>query len=63
MIDLTARLLAGVLRELSGAEAVARVLRAVLPWVRFLPAGAVDELVQEFIDTTQAAAEINNVAR
>lgn len=62
VIDLTARLLAGVLRELGGPEAVGRVLPAILPWVRFLPADAVDELVQEFIETTRAAAEINNVA-
>jgi hypothetical protein len=62
VIDLTARLLAGVLRELGGAEAVARVLPAALPWMRFLPADAVDELVTEFVETTGAAAGIHNVA-
>jgi hypothetical protein len=62
VIDLTARLLAGMLSELGSAEAVRRVLPSVLPWIRFLPADAVDEFVSEFIETTLAAAEMNNVA-
>jgi hypothetical protein len=61
VIDITARLLAGVLEE-AGPDVVRKVLPAVLPWVRFLPADAVDEMVSEFIDTTHAAAEVNNPA-
>jgi hypothetical protein len=62
VIDLTARLLAGVLQEMGSVAVIRRVLPTVLPWVRFLPDDAVDELVTEFIDTTYAAAEVNNVA-
>lgn len=62
VVDLTARLLAGVLREVGNVDAISRLLATVLPWTKFLPADAVDELAVEFMDTTQAAAELNNVA-
>ena len=38
VIDLTARLLAGVLRQHGGADLIRRVMPAALPWLRFLPA-------------------------
>lgn len=62
VVDLTARLLAGVLREHGGADLIRQVLPSVLPWMRFLPAGAVDELAAEFVATTYAAASVNNMA-
>ncbi len=62
VVDLTARLLAGILRESGGADLIRQVLPTVLPWVRFLPSGAVDELASEFVETTWAAAELNNMA-
>lgn len=62
VIDLTARLLAGVLREQGGADMIRHVLPTVLPWVRFLPSTAIDELVAEFVETGHAAAAVNNLA-
>ncbi|MDG4790735.1 hypothetical protein O7626_40990 [Micromonospora sp. WMMD1102] len=39
-----------------------RALRhSVLPWIRILPADAVDELVAEFVETVRAAAAVNNM--
>jgi hypothetical protein len=61
VIDLTARLLAALLAENGGADLIRRVLPTILPWVRFLPAGAVDELAVEFVATTRAAAAVNNM--
>jgi hypothetical protein len=62
VIDLTARLLAGVLHESGGAELVRHVLPTVLPWVRFLPAEAQDELATEFMEVARAAAAVKNMA-
>jgi hypothetical protein len=62
VIDLTARLLAGVLREIGGVDMIRQVLPGVLPWVRFLPVDAVDQLATEFVETTHAAAALNNMA-
>jgi hypothetical protein len=62
VVDLTARLLAGVLRERGGAELIRQVLPSVLPWTRFLPPAAMDELAAEFVETTYAAAAMNNMA-
>lgn len=62
VVDLTARLLAGVLREHGGAELLRQVLPSVLAWTRFLPPAAIDELAAEFVETTQAAAAVNNMA-
>src|SRR2546430_11960523 len=60
VIDLTARLLASVLRR--DPQLVREVLPTVLPWVRFLPAGDVDQLATEFIATGEAAGAIGNMA-
>jgi hypothetical protein len=62
VIDLTTRILAALLRERGSADMVRRVLPDVLPWTRFLPADAVDELVSEFIATGHAAVTVNNLA-
>lgn len=62
VVDLTARLLAGVLHESGGVDLIRHLLPAVLPWARFLPDGAIDELAAEFIATTRAAAAVNNMA-
>jgi hypothetical protein len=62
VIDLTARLLAGVLRRDGGPPIVREVLPTVLPWVRFLPPAAVEELTVEFIAVAEAAAGVGNTA-
>jgi hypothetical protein len=62
VVDLTARLLAGVLDQDGGAELVRQVLPSVLAWVRFLPAAAVDELAAEFVATVHAAVGVGTVA-
>lgn len=62
VVDLTARLLAGVLAEHGGADLVRRVLPTVLAWTRFLPPAAVDELAIEFVATVHAAAEVGTLA-
>jgi hypothetical protein len=62
VVDLTARLLAGVLADSNGADLIRQVLPAALPWVRFLPDAAVDELAAEFVATVHAAAGVNNMA-
>jgi hypothetical protein len=60
VIDVTARLLAGVARRDAGL--LREVLPTALPWVRFLPAADIDVLVGEFVATTEAAAAIGNTA-
>jgi hypothetical protein len=62
VIDLTTRILAALLREPGTADLVRRVMPDVLPWMRFLPADAVDELVSEFIATGHAAVTLDNLA-
>ena len=62
VVDLTARLLAGLLKEGGGPESLRRVLPSILLWMRFLPDAAVDEFVTEFVDTIGAASSLNNMA-
>jgi hypothetical protein len=62
VVDLTARLLAGVLAQHGGADLVRHVLPTVLPWARFLPAAAAGELAAEFVATAHAAAAMDNLA-
>jgi Family of unknown function (DUF6247) len=61
VVDLTARLLAGVLAERVGVELVRQALPAALPWVRFLPAAAIDEFAAEFAATVNAASSLYTV--
>lgn len=60
VIDLTARLLANLIRN--HPSLVRETLPSVLPWVRFLPPGDVDVLVEEFVTVTEAAAAVGNTA-
>jgi hypothetical protein len=60
VIDVTARLLAGIARRDPGL--VREVLPTALPWVRFLPAADVNAMADEFVATTEAAASIGNTA-
>jgi hypothetical protein len=62
VVDVAARLLAGVLAEHGGADLVRQVLPTVLPWVRFLPPAAAGEFAAEFVATAHAAAAVDNVA-
>lgn len=61
VIDMSARLLAGLLHDADGALLLRRILPQVLPWVTFLPTKAVDELVEELVATLQAAVSIDNL--
>ncbi len=60
VIDVTARLLAGIARRDAGL--LREVLPTALPWVRFLPDADIDIMVDEFVTTTEAAAAIGNTA-
>ncbi|HET8657692.1 MAG TPA: hypothetical protein VFM55_01685 [Micromonosporaceae bacterium] len=62
VVDLTIHLLAGVLDDRSGAELVRRMLPAALPWVRFLPDTAIDELAAELVATAYVALSLDNLA-
>jgi hypothetical protein len=62
VVDLTARLLAGMLAERGGAKLIRQVLPAALPWVRFLPEAAVEELAVEMVATINGAAALHNMA-
>ncbi len=61
VIDVSARLLAGFVHDADGALILRRILPQVLPWVTFLPTGAVDELVEELVATLRAAVSIDNL--
>lgn len=61
VIDVSARLLAGFMHDADGALILHRILPQVLPWVAFLPVGAVDELMGELVSTLQAAVSIDNL--
>ncbi len=62
VIELTARLLSSLVRHAGGHALLEELLPEVLPWIRFLPAADLSILVQEFIDVTEAAASVDNVA-
>ncbi|MGH3853035.1 MAG: hypothetical protein ACRDR6_05965 [Pseudonocardiaceae bacterium] len=61
VIDVFARLLAGFLHDADGALILRRILPQALPWVTFLPAKAVEKLVEELVATLQAAVSIDNL--
>lgn len=62
VVDLTAKLLLAMLRESGGPELIRHILPDALPWMRFLPSSAIDEMTIDFVQTAHAAASMNNVA-
>ncbi|WP_433317220.1 hypothetical protein [Micromonospora chersina] len=60
VVDLTARLLASLVRQDPGL--VREALPTVLPWVRFLPPEDAKQMAGEFIATAEAAAAVGNTA-
>ncbi|MEO3781538.1 hypothetical protein ABGB16_33130 [Micromonospora sp. B11E3] len=60
VVDLTARLLASLVRRDPGL--VREALPTVLPWVRFLPPADAKQMAGEFIATAEAAAAVGNTA-
>lgn len=62
VIELTARLLSSLVRHAGSHALLEELLPEVLPWARFLPAADLSILVHEFIDVTEAAASVDNVA-
>ncbi|GHJ13112.1 MULTISPECIES: hypothetical protein [unclassified Micromonospora] len=60
VVDLTARLLASLVRRDPGL--VREALPTVLPWVRFLPTEDAHQMADEFIATAEAAAAVGNTA-
>jgi hypothetical protein len=61
VVDLTARLLAGLVRS-QPTEAVRAVLAEALPWVTFLPEADVDQLLAELVAVAQGAASLANLS-
>ncbi|MFI6333148.1 hypothetical protein ACIBBG_33290 [Micromonospora chersina] len=60
VVDLTARLLASLVRRDPGL--VREALPTVLPWVRFLSPADAQQMAGEFIATAEAAAAVGNTA-
>jgi hypothetical protein len=60
VIDITARLLAGVARR--SPTLLHELLPTALPWVRFLPAADIEAMATEFVAATEAAASLGNTA-
>ncbi|MEU0547241.1 hypothetical protein [Micromonospora sp. NPDC005979] len=60
VVDLTARLLASVVRR--DPTLVREALPTVLPWVRFLPPEDREQMAIEFVETAEAAAAVGNTA-
>jgi hypothetical protein len=61
VVDLTARLLAGLVRS-QPPEAVRAALAEALPWVTFLPEADVDQLLAELVAVAQGAASLANLS-
>lgn len=57
--DITARLLAALVRSDTGERAIQRALPSVFPWVRHLSADELKEFVAELIDATFDAAQLD----
>jgi hypothetical protein len=61
VVDFTARLLAGLVRN-GSADTVRAVVRDALPWTTFLPEADVDRLVTELIEVATGAASLENLS-
>ncbi|WP_369223345.1 prevent-host-death family protein [Streptomyces sp. R39] len=57
--EITARLLAALVRSDTGERAIQRALPSVFPWVRHLSADELKEFVAELIDATYDAAQLD----
>ncbi|MEU6552872.1 prevent-host-death family protein [Streptomyces sp. NPDC046915] len=57
--DITARLLAALIRSDDGGRAILRALPAVFPWVRHLSAEEMKQFVAELIDATHDVAQLD----
>jgi hypothetical protein len=60
VVDLTARLLAGLVRT-QPLGAVRAALTEALPWATFLPESDLDELLTELVRVAQGAASLANL--
>lgn len=61
VVDLTARLLAGLVRS-QPPQAVRVALVEALPWVTFLPEADIDQLLAELVAVAQGAASLANLS-
>jgi hypothetical protein len=61
VVDLTARLLAGLVRS-QPREAVRTALLEALPWATFLPDADIDRLLAELVAVAQGAASLANLS-
>ncbi|WP_327429533.1 prevent-host-death family protein [Streptomyces sp. NBC_01236] len=57
--DITARLLAALVRSDAGERAIVRALPSVFPWIRHLSSDELKEFVAELIDATYDAAQLD----
>lgn len=57
--DITARLLAALVRSDDGRQAILRALPSVFPWVRHLSADELKDFVAELIDATHDVAQLD----
>jgi hypothetical protein len=60
VVDLTARLLAGLVRS-QPLEAVRAALVEALPWATFLPEDDLDQLLTELVSVAKGAASLSNL--
>ncbi|MBH0780962.1 hypothetical protein [Nocardia bovistercoris] len=60
VVDFTARLLAGLVRNL-GIEAVRDALPDAVPWVTFLPPADRDQFLVELVEVARGAAALENL--
>ncbi|WP_055596104.1 hypothetical protein [Streptomyces hirsutus] len=57
--DITARLLAALVRSDAGERAILRALPSVFPWVRHLSTEELQQLVTDLIDATHDVAQLD----
>jgi hypothetical protein len=61
VVDFTARLLAGLVRT-GNSAALRQALPEAVPWIMFLPPEDVDSMLTELVETSRAAAALENLA-